>query len=212
VSTPYLIGLTGGIGSGKSTVASYLEALGAEIISGDDLGKIVLEGSPELLAKIRERFGDDVFDDDGQLLRRALGERVFANSDNALWLTHLTFPGIHRLLRERTLKSVKDVVVFDAALIFEWGIQQEFDLLLIVQAARDRVVQRLAAGGRLSAGDIEARLASQISPDVKAQSADAVLTNDGSLKEIQRKVDEIWTTRVLPELQRRRMRENGSFC
>ncbi|HEY3294567.1 MAG TPA: dephospho-CoA kinase [bacterium] len=210
MKAPFLIGLTGGIGSGKSTVASQLQSLGAEVVSGDELGRQALETTPALLAEIRVRFGDDVFDQDGTLRRRMLGDKVFANPEHAHWLTHRTFPIIHRLWREAVARSAADVVVLDAALIFEWDIAEEFDLLLIVLADRNLVAHRMQAGGRLSAPEIEARLALQIPPQDKARRADVVLVNDGSLDEFLEKVREFWTKRVLPELEQRRERVNGS--
>ncbi len=212
MNAPYLIGLTGGIGSGKSTVADELAKLGAEVVSGDQLGRKALENSPELLAQIRARFGGEVFDAKGNLLRRVLGDKVFADPDSSLWLTHLTFPAIHRLWREAAAHSTKPVVVLDAALIFEWGIESEFDVLLVVQAAKELVESRMVSGGRFTLQEIEARTTAQISPEIKAQKADVVLVNNGSLPEFQEKIRAFWTIRVMPELQHRRVRKNGSFC
>jgi len=182
------------------------------VISGDELGKQVLENSPELLAQIRARFGDDVFDKNGTLRRRALGEKVFADSETVRWLTRLTFPLIYKLWRDAVAHASYEVIVFDAALLFEWGIEREFDLLLIVQADREHVLSRMQVSGRLSLEEIEARLAAQIAPDIKARKADVLLENNDSRDEFRDKIREFWTARVVPELQHRREQVNGSLC
>jgi dephospho-CoA kinase len=212
VSAPFLIGLTGGIGSGKSTVAAELAELGAEIVSGDELGRRALEGSPDFLAQIRSRFGNDVFDSDGKLVRRKLGDKVFGDAEKVLWLTRASFPGIHAFWLEAVERSQREVVVFDAALIFEWGIEKEFDLLVVVQSALEDVVSRSLEAARLSRREVEARLTSQIPPATKAERADVVLVNDGSLDEFRQKIREFWATRVVPELNNRREKAHGSSC
>jgi dephospho-CoA kinase len=204
VSRPYLIGLTGGIGSGKSTAAAELAALGAEVISGDELGRQVLESSRPLLAEIRFRFGADVFNANGTLNRRILGDRVFGGTDDTRWLTQKTFPGIHQIWTQAVARSARAVIVLDAALIFEWGIESEFNVVVIVEASRQNILQRMTSSGRLTAAEIEARLSAQIPPEVKAQKADVVLANDGSPEEFREKVHEFWKAHVEPELQQRR--------
>jgi dephospho-CoA kinase len=201
---PLLIGLTGGIATGKSTIAAELERLGAEVISGDALGKDVVENSKELLAGIRARFGADVFDPGGALQRRVLGAKVFASPAHVKWLVDATFPEIHRLWNMAVEGTNKDVLVFDAALILEWGIEKEFDLLVVASAPRDAVIRRMISSGRLTESEVEARLASQISPEQKAQRADVVLVNDGTTEQLVKKTREFWMSRVKPELDRRR--------
>jgi dephospho-CoA kinase len=205
---PYLIGLTGGIGTGKSTVAAELSNFGAEIISGDELGQQVLENSPNLLSRVRDRFGADVFDEKGRLIRRALGRKVFSNAEDAHWLTRLTFPGIHERWLQAVAQSKRSVIVLDAALIFEWGIEGEFDLLLIVRADRSRILSRLSAAGKWSESEIEDRLNSQISPEVKADRADVVLLNNGTIEEFRKSIREFWVSRVELESQQRRESAN----
>lgn len=206
-----LVGLTGGVGVGKSTAARVLAELGAQVVSGDELGRRVLEGSPELLADVRARFGDDVFEADGTLRRRALGERVFAGREHARWLTERTFAGIHRLWRETAARAEREVVVFDAALIFEWGIESEFDLLLSITASRDHIQRRLHREARLTPAEIESRLAAQIPPADKARQAHVEITNDGTIEELEDAIREIWRTRIVPELQKRRETGNDPF-
>jgi dephospho-CoA kinase len=205
---PVLIGLTGGVGVGKSTAARVLAELGAEVVSGDELGRRVLENSPEMLAEVRARFGGEVFEADGTLLRRVLGELVFANREHARWLTELTFAGIHRWWREAVARSTREVVVFDAALIFEWGIEREFDLLLSITASPDHVLRRQSRAGRLTMEEIESRLAAQLPPANKARQSHVDITNDGTIEELEDAVRDVWHTRIAPELQKRRKTGN----
>jgi dephospho-CoA kinase len=198
-----LIGLTGGVGAGKSTAARVLAEMGADVVSGDELGRRVLEGSPALLAEVRGRFGESVFESDGTLRRRTLGERVFADPANARWLTERTFEGIHRLWREEVACSTRQVVVFDAALIFEWRIEGEFDLLLVVTASRDQVRRRLARVGRLTPAEIELRLAAQLPPSDKARKAHIQIANDGTIEDLELAVRNVWRDRIEPELQKK---------
>jgi dephospho-CoA kinase len=195
-----LIGLTGGIGAGKSTVACVLHELGAEIVSGDELGRKALDESVELRAQVQEKFGDGVFSSDGTLNRRALGKQVFTDREHARWLTDRTFPEIHRRWIQTAAASAREVVVFDAALILEWGIEREFDFVVVVTAPRDAIIRRLNQEGRLTAQEIESRLAVQISPDAKAACANIHLINDDTVETLERKVRELWQTRILPEL------------
>ena len=209
--TRLLVGLTGGVGVGKSTAARVLAELGAQVVSGDELGRRVLEGSPEMLAEVRARFGDEVFEADGTLRRRALGERVFSGRENARWLTERTFAGIHRLWRATAARAEREVVVFDAALIFEWGIEREFDLILSITASRDHILRRLNREARLTPVEIESRLAAQIPPADKARLAHMHLTNDGTIEDLENAIRDIWCTRIAPELQKRRETRNDPF-
>jgi dephospho-CoA kinase len=201
---PYLIGLTGRIGAGKSTAASELSALGAEIISGDELGKQVVETSSALLAQIRVRFGSSVFDGQGRLLRRKLGQAVFSNVEDSRWLTQLTFPGIYALWKDAVAHSAHSVMVFDAALIFEWGIEKDFDLLVTVRADPVLVSKRVIMERMWSSSEVDQRLSAQVQPDVKESGSHIVLENNGSLEELRSRIRQVWNERIVPEIQTRR--------
>jgi dephospho-CoA kinase len=198
---PLLVALTGSIGVGKSTVAKFLAEHGAEIVSGDELGRHALEGSPENRAAVRERFGADVFNTDGALRRRELGQRVFASSDDAAWLTRLTFPVIHERWQDAVRRATSRVVVFDAALIFEWGIENEFEIVIVVAAARAAVVHRLDEQ-HLSPAESDARRHAQLDEAAKCARADIVVQNDGTLSDLRARIDQIWQTIIEPRLQK----------
>lgn len=205
---PLLIGLTGRIGTGKSTAAGVLAELGAEVISGDELGRKALEESPELLEQVRKRFGDVVFSPDGTLRRRELGDRVFANRDDARWLTNLTFPGIYSRWREAVRTCRMQALVFDAALILTWGIESDFDVLLIVEADAYRIRQRLEESGRLSSEEAAARMKAQEFPESAEKTNRVFLRNNGTIIEFETAVREAWQQYIVPRLHERR--ESGN--
>jgi len=204
-----LVGLTGGIGTGKSVVADVFREFGAVMVSGDELGREVLESSPELLDAVRAQFGDDVFESDGTLDRRALGERAFASAESASWLTRLTFPGIYARWRKAAAQA-DGVAVFDAALVFEWRIEPEFDLVIVVSASREVVRERLVRANRLSPSEFEARFSSQTLPEEKARRAHVVIENNGSLERLRAEARRVWIERIEPELTRRRLKPDDS--
>ena len=201
---PYLIGLTGGIGSGKSTVAAEFSELGAEIVVGDELGRIALENSVELLREVRKRFGDEVFSAAGKLNRSALGKQIFGSAEHVSWLTKLTFPRIYELWKAAVKKSNRDVVVFDAALIFEWGIEAEFDTVVVVIADPDVVVRRAETSGRFARSEITERLSRQTDYQLKAARADVVLQNNSTPDSLRSQVREFWNHEIMPLIQTRR--------
>jgi dephospho-CoA kinase len=199
---PLTIGLTGGIGAGKSTAARLLTEFGAEVVSGDELGRVVVDSSPRILAAIRQRFGDEVFDQDGRLVRRDLGRRAFADRRHAHWLTEITRDPILELWRERVRFSRAAVIVFDAALIFEWGVEGEFDLLVVVFAPAHDVAVRMAENGRFTPEEAAHRLTAQLDPGHKARVANVTIRNDDSLEALNSRVADFWSNVVVPELNR----------
>jgi dephospho-CoA kinase len=200
---PIEIGLTGAIGAGKSSVAMFLGELGAEVVSGDQLGKLALEGSAELLSAIRKRFGDRVFSDDGALQRRELGRIVFSSHEDARWLTSITFPVIYRMWKEAVAETTRPVIVFDAALIVEWGIAGEFDHMLVVTAPDELSTKRMSESGRLTQEEIAERRARQTDSSAKVSAADRVISNEGSLQELRQKVRLYWKDVIDTELKAR---------
>ena len=167
------------------------------------MGEKPVEDSHELLVKVRDWFGEDVFSSNGKLTRSALGEKVFADREHARWLTALTFPEIYRRWKKAVTGSAHAVIVFDAALIFEWGIECEFDIIIVVTTPRAVVARRLRRDGRLTPQEIESRLAAQIPPEEKAVHATIHLKNDDTIEALEESVREIWRTCILPALKKK---------
>jgi len=193
-----LVGLTGGIASGKSTVSAMLAERGAEIIDADHIARqIVLPGLPAW-CKIREHFGPGVLHPDGQIDRQALADLVFADKAKLALLNEITHPAIFARIADR-LEEYHDqdvVVVLDAALLIEAGLAEGVDVVIVTHSPTEIQVERLAAKG-LGERDASSRIAAQLEPEKRLARADIVIDNSGSVEKLGRRVDEVWE-----ELQR----------
>ncbi len=190
------IGLTGGIGSGKSTVAALLAERGALVVDADRIARQVVEpGTPGLAAVVAE-FGEDVLAPDGSLDRPALASVVFADPAARARLDAV----VHPLVRARSAEVVATapadaVVVNDVPLLVETGQAGSYDLVLVVEADPATRVQRLVARG-LTADDARARIASQATDEERRAVADVVLRNDGDRAELAAQVERFWAEHV----------------
>ena len=193
-----IVAVTGGIGSGKSEFCKVLADLGAGIIIGDDLGRRALETDSSLLPAIREHFGDSVFDPEGNLIRKALGDIVFADPEQKKWLDTRIFPEIYRQLWEDVmeLRQHHAHVVVDAAMIYEWGIENDFDMVVVVSAPPERVQKNISHRDGFDETQMLYRFRSQIPPEEKAKRAKVVIHNDGTLDDLAIKAREFWTIYV----------------
>ncbi|MBM3329016.1 MAG: dephospho-CoA kinase [Calditrichaeota bacterium] len=191
------IGLTGPIGAGKSVVASRWEELGAGIVVGDSVGAEALILDADLRRALVERFGEGILSPGGRIDRLALGRVAFATPEGQRDLTAITFPALYNRAKDEMafLAEFHDVVVFDAALLFEWGIERDFDRIVTVTAPVELLIERAAARPiGLTREDIVARLERQLPPDEKARRADIVIVNDGTEEDLIRKADDVFRT------------------
>ena len=179
-----LVGLTGGIASGKSTFAAALRALGAPVIDADRLAReAVARGTPGL-ARVAAEFGPGVLGADGELDRAAMARRVFADPGARARLEQIVHPEVRaRFAAERARLEAEGhaVLVYDVPLLFEVGLDREVDLAVVVWTPREVQLARLCARDGLARADAEARLAAQLPLDDKAARADVVVANDGDL-------------------------------
>ena len=193
-----LVGLTGGIASGKSTVSAMLAERGAEVIDADHIARqVVMPGTPAW-CKIREHFGPGVLHPDGQIDRQALADIVFADKTRLALLNEITHPAIFARIADR-LEEHHDqdvVVVLDAALLIEAGLSEGVDVVIVVHSPQEIQLERLAAKG-MGERDASDRIAAQLAPEKRLARADVVIDNSGSLEKLGRRVDEVWQ-----ELQR----------
>ncbi len=192
------VGLTGGIGSGKSTVSRRLAELGATVIDSDVLAREVVEPGTPGLEAIRAAFGPAVIAADGRLDRPALGAIVFADAGLRGVLNGIVHPLVRARAAAIAAAAPADaVVVQDVPLLVETGMTQDFDIVLVVDAPEDERIARLASSRGMSAQDARARMAAQASRDERLAAADFVLDNSGSEPDLTAHVDHLW-----PQLQR----------
>ena len=194
------IGLTGGIGSGKSTVSSLLAARGAVVVDADLIARAVVEPGTSGLAAVVDAFGTGVLSDDGSLDRPALAAVVFADPDARARLDAIVHPLVRARSRELVDGLAPDaVVVNDVPLLVETGQAGSYDLVLVVEADAETRVARLVQRG-LTASDAKARMAAQATDEERRAVADVVLDNSGTPAELEAQVERFWAERVLPTL------------
>ncbi|MFH0882806.1 MAG: dephospho-CoA kinase [bacterium] len=190
-----IIGLTGNIGSGKSTVADEFIRHGAVIIEGDSLGHEIVDRFPDYRDWLTKRFGPEIWREDDSLDRKELGHRAFSDSDARDDLTHESWARIRQLLDERiaSVLSSGSIPVVDAAMIYEWGDEERYDVIVAVIVDPALGATRAAERLGLPPEEMMARYRTQVPAEEKAARADYVIRNDGSLEDLRRSANDIWT-------------------
>lgn len=193
------MGLTGGIATGKSTVANMLIARGAVLIDADQIAReVVLPGSPHL-AQIASEFGQAVLQEDGSLHRKKLGEIVFNDADARKRLEAITHPPIRALMLERMKRAEEEdpsrLVVVDIPLLFESGLQHYFSEVMLVYVPESIQVLRLMKRDGLDESAALARLQSQMSIEEKRALAHIIIDNSGTLAETEAQIEQFWASR-----------------
>ena len=201
-----LVGLTGSIATGKSTVSRMFAHLGARVIDADLLAReVVMPGQPAY-ARIVEEFGPQVVQEDGSLDRKALGAVVFADAAKRKRLEEITHPAIgarqQRILSVLDEEAFEGVVIWDAALLFEGGGVAKMDRVVVVYADPETERRRLMERDGLSDADARARIASQMPVAEKAKLADHVIDNSGTREDTERQVQTVYGA-LLAELKAR---------
>src|SRR5215207_10971053 len=200
------IGLTGGIGAGKSTVSAAFSECGGIIVDGDVIAREVVEPGTEGLASLVDAFGDDILLEDGALNRPALAAKAFVDDEKRQLLNGIVHPLVARR-REEIIAAVSAdaVVVEDIPLLVETGLAPMFPLVVVVHADEETRVERLIKRG-MDEADARARIAAQASEEERRAIADVLLDNSGSQDELVEKARDIWYHRVLPLAQNIRTR------
>jgi dephospho-CoA kinase len=189
-----IVGLVGGMGSGKSRVAEAFARQGAAVVAGDPLGHEALE-RPEILERIAARWGERVLGEGGVVDRKKLGAIVFASPVERANLEHLVFPWIEARIREEIAKAQADprvpFVVLDAAIMLEAGWNNVCDRIVYVHAPREERLARLTAQRGWNADEVARRETAQLPLSVKASRADAAVDNSGGPDAMQAQVDDL---------------------
>jgi len=199
--TVITVGLTGGIGSGKSTVAELLRARGALVIDADRLAREVVEPGTPGLAAVVARFGEGVLRADGSLDRAALGRIVFADEGARRDLEAIVHPAVRSRAAELSAQAGPgDVVVHMIPLLVETGQQDAFDLVVVVDVDPDTQLGRIRDRDGLDAAQATARVRAQASRAERLAAADVVVDNSGSLADLAAQVAVLWRDHVVPRL------------
>jgi dephospho-CoA kinase len=190
---PFVVGLTGGIGSGKSTVASCFSECGAKVIDADDISRVLTQSGSPVLDELAQAFGADILNSEGQLNRSLLAERAFASQE----LTETLNSIMHPKIREVALSQIKGqpdnvIVVYDMPLLVETGSENLCDLVVVVTAPVEQRISRLTASRSMSIADIQQRIAQQSPDSVRVKAADFIITNQGSLEDLYAQCKPVW--------------------
>jgi dephospho-CoA kinase len=202
-----LVGLTGILGSGKSAVARLLEQRGALLIDMDEAGRHVVDHDPLVQQQLSQSFGIEIFKK-GQLRRKALGDIVFAGNEALARLNAIVHPAMLNRVRQQ-IEEAQGVsygccVVVDAALIFELGIDNVCDLIVVVDAPLELCLQRAEEHKHLTRTQALQRMDAQWPRDEKISRADYVLVNDASLEVLAQRVDDLFAWLVSQIIQRKK--------
>ncbi len=192
-----IIGITGGIGSGKTTASSYVKSLGYTVIDADQIAGD-LASDKGVLAEIRDMFGEDVIDPDGKLDRKRMAEIVFSNAEKKELLENIITSRVimecaRRIedLRSGRVCTDKDAAFLDAPLLFETGADRLVDEIWNISCSIDNRLGRAGARDHATSEEIEARIASQMPDDEREDRADVVIDNDGTLDDLYEKIDSL---------------------
>jgi dephospho-CoA kinase len=201
----YVVGLTGGIGSGKSTISAMLAQRGAIVIDADKIVHDVQRSGTDVFNEIVEAFGDDVVAADGELDRKKLGSIVFADTEQRNRLTSIVWPRVGERVVEQLADAPEDaIVILDVPLMAETphGSRRNARKVIVVDASKEAQLAHLAAKG-VSRADAEARMGAQASREERLAIADHVIENNGSLDDLERQVDDLWTKLELEAKEQR---------
>jgi len=191
-----VIGLTGGIASGKSSAARHLRTLGAHVIDADVLGHRAYEPGTQTYLEVVKTFGNDIVDADGKIDRKTLGAKVFGQPENLTKLTNIVWPEIRRMA-EAEIKSVHDadpskVIVLEAAVLFEAGWEDAVGEIWVVSLDRDAAAQRACARDGVDKVAVQKRIDAQMTNEDRVKRGEIVIDNSGSLAELLTQLDEQW--------------------
>ncbi len=194
-----VVALTGGIGSGKSTVLAMFKSLGATVVDCDRIVHDLLEKNKVLLGRIRKKFGNDVFLR-GRLDRKELGRHVFKSTHDRKILEGLVHPLVRTEIRKQVARSKRKITVVDIPLYFESGWEKRLKPVVVVAASHKKRFQRLQKKG-LQMADILLRMKAQWPLEQKVRRADFVVNNNGSKVKTQKQINQIWK-KILPQNER----------
>jgi len=187
----YVVGLTGGVGSGKSTVAAHFAKLGIQIINADVLAREVVAVGSHALSAIAEHFGSNILSNDGKLNRAKLRQLVFANEEERLWLERLLHPLIANLMQKRIAECQSEYCILESPLLLETTQHSLVDRILVIDVSETTQLQRTLQRDNSDEKTIRAIMAAQMLREERLQRADDVIANDNSLTLLEPQVERL---------------------
>lgn len=194
-----VIGLTGGIGTGKSEVSRLLESLGATLINADQIGHEAYIPHSETWNLVVDAFGEEILQDNGEIDRRKLGAIVFSDPEEMAKLNGIMHPRMARMVSDRIDHFREDgveVVVVEAAVLFEAGWETLVDEVWSTDSPVEAVVERLQAARGIAPEEAQKRIASQMDREERLDRSDVVVNNSGNVEDLERTVRGLWESRV----------------
>ena len=185
------IGLTGGIGSGKSTVSGLFEALGIPVIDADVIARSLLEPGTEATRQVIRIFGNDIAASEQEIDRARLRERVFDNADARKKLESILHPIVHQKIRQQAEAITSPYCIVVIPLLFEAGHQDLVDRILVVNTSREKQIERAASRDRASVEEIQKILNTQIDPEERLARADDIIDNNDGIEQLESRVHEL---------------------
>lgn len=190
-----VIGITGGIASGKSTVSDYIKSKGYPVLDADTYARKVVEPGSEDLKEIVEAFGEDALNEDGTLNRQYVGSLIFNDKDKRDILNGITHPKIRQMMNDDRDFYLQTTHVFqDIPLLFENGLENQMDEIIVVYVERDVQIERLMARNELSESEAISRIESQMSLEDKKARATVVFDNTETRETLYKQIDEFLST------------------
>lgn len=202
-----VIGLTGGIGTGKTQVSQILEGLGATIINADLLGHEAYLPQTETWKEVVAAFGEDILAESGEIDRRKLGGVVFSDPEALKQLNAIMHPRMYTMIEER-IKGLQETghetILVEAAVLIEANWTPLMDEVWVTTSPEDQVVERLKGRNNMGEEAVRARISSQMSQEDRSKHADVVIENGGGMAELNDKIQELWKSRVLAHKENRK--------
>lgn len=186
-----VLGITGGYGTGKTTVAGFFKKFGAKIIDADNIAHKMIRPGTKVYKKIIKHFGKDILKPDKSIERSELAKIVFSGKENIAKLNRIMHPEIKELIEERLIRADNKLIVLDAPLLFETGLDKFLDKIIVVKARKERQFGRLLKNTGLCRKQIALRIAAQMPLSEKVRRADFVIDNNGTIARTKKQAEEI---------------------
>lgn len=183
-----VVGLTGGIGSGKSAATHIFSSLGVDIVDADVIARLVVEAGSPALHAIAAHFGATILQEDGQLNRAALRHKIFSDAGEKAWLEQLLHPLIRQRIEDHLRSATSQYVILSSPLLLETGQDALTDRVLVIDAPKESQIARTRLRDNTTADAVEAIMGSQWSREKRLSKADDVIVNDGDIANLEREV------------------------